>query len=103
MDDGRTIFARVKVPPVLPRFLTLTARRFVPLEDVIAAHLPELFKGLDVLESHVFRVTRARDLEIDEDVTKDLLTSLRAGADATAIRPSAWRSRSRCPTTCSAT
>ena len=75
-QTGRTIFARVKIPPVLPRFLTVTARRFVPLEDVIAAHLPELFKGLDVLENHVFRVTRARDLEIDEDVTEDLLTSL---------------------------
>jgi polyphosphate kinase len=72
----RTMFARVKVPPLLPRFLTVAPRRFVPLEDVIAAHLPELFQGLDVIEHHVFRVTRGRDLEIDEDVTEDLLKSL---------------------------
>ena len=71
-----TMFARVKVPPLLPRFLTVAPYRFVLLEDVIAAHLPELFKGLDVIEHHVFRVTRARDLEIDEDVTEDLLKSL---------------------------
>ena len=71
-----TMFARVKVPPLLPRFLTVAPHRFVLLEDVVAAHLPELFKGLDVIEHHVFRVTRARDLEIDEDITEDLLKSL---------------------------
>ena len=73
---GATMFARVKVPPLLPRFLTVAKRRFVPLEDVIAAHLTELFAGLDILEHHVFRVTRARDLEVDEDVTEDLMQSL---------------------------
>jgi polyphosphate kinase len=73
---GTTIFARVKVPPLLPRFLTVAPYRFVPLEDVIAAHLPELFVGLDVIEHHAFRVTRTRDLEIDEDMTEDLLKSL---------------------------
>jgi len=73
---GRTMFARVKVPPLLPRFLAVAPYRFVPMEDVIAAHLQDLFKGLDVIEQHVFRVTRARDLEIDEDVTEDLLKSL---------------------------
>ncbi len=72
----RTMFARVKVPPLLPRFLTVAPYRFVPIEDVIAAHLPELFTGLDVIEHHVFRVTRGRDLEIDEDVTENLLKSL---------------------------
>ncbi len=70
------MFARVKVPPLLPRFLTVAPYRFVPIEDVIAAHLPELFAGLDVIEHHVFRVTRTRDLEIDEDVTEDLLKSM---------------------------
>ena len=75
-QTGTTMFARVKVPPLLPRFLTVAPNRFVPLEDVIAAHLPELFAGLDVLEHHAFRVTRIRDLEIDEDVTEDLLKSL---------------------------
>jgi polyphosphate kinase len=74
--SGQTLFARVKVPPLLPRFLVVSANRFVPLEDVIAAHLGELFTGMDVLEHHVFRVTRIRDLEIDEDVTENLLQSL---------------------------
>src|SRR6516162_2619543 len=73
---GATMFARVKVPPLLPRFLALPQFRFVPLEDVIAAHLTELFAGLDILEHHVFRVTRTRDLEVDEDVTEDLMQSL---------------------------
>ncbi len=73
---GGTMFARVKVPPLLPRFLVAGQHRFVPLEDVIAAHLDELFIGLDVLEEHAFRVTRTRDLEIDEDVTENLLQSL---------------------------
>jgi polyphosphate kinase len=73
---GATMFARVKVPPLLPRFMSVANNRFVPIEDVIAAHLPELFVGLEVIEEHVFRVTRTRDLEIDEDVTEDLLKSL---------------------------
>jgi polyphosphate kinase len=73
---GATLFARVKVPPLLPRFLAVAPNRFVPLEDVIAAHLGELFVGMDVLEHHVFRITRIRDLEIDEDVTENLLQSL---------------------------
>jgi polyphosphate kinase len=73
---GATMFSRVKVPPLLPRFLTVASRRFVPLEDVIAAHLTELFAGADVLEHHVFRVTRTRELEVDEDVTENLMQSL---------------------------
>ncbi|MBO0775785.1 MAG: RNA degradosome polyphosphate kinase [Actinobacteria bacterium] len=71
-----TMFARIKVPPLLPRFLIVSEYRFVPLEDVIAAHLNELFGGLEILEHHAFRVTRTRDLEVDEDVTEDLLQSL---------------------------
>ncbi len=74
--SGITLFARVKVPPLLPRFLTVSPSRFVPLEDVIAAHLDDLFAGLEVIEHHAFRVTRIRDLEIDEDVTENLLQSL---------------------------
>lgn len=73
---GATMFARVKVPPLLPRFLSVSRYRFVPLEDVIAAHLTELFAGLEILEHHAFRVTRTRDLEVDEDVTENLLQSL---------------------------
>src|SRR5215469_7893549 len=75
-ETSETMFARVKVPPLLPRFLTVSPQRFVPLEDVIAAHLNELFAGLEVLEQHAFRVTRIRDLEVDEDITEDLLQAL---------------------------
>ncbi len=73
---GETTFARVKVPPLLPRLLTVSQNRFVPVEDVISAHLGELFFGLDIVEHQVFRVTRITDLEIDEDVTENLLKSL---------------------------
>jgi polyphosphate kinase len=70
------MFARVKVPPLLPRFLEVSPHRFVPLEDVIAAHLTQLFEGMEVLEHHAFRVTRNQDLEVDEDVTEDLMQAL---------------------------
>ena len=69
-------FARVKVPPSLPRFLPLGNSRFVPLEEVIAAHLPELFAGMEVLETHTFRVTRNEDLEVEEDDGENLLRAL---------------------------
>ena len=71
-----TMFARVKVPPLLPRFLAVSQYRFVPIEDVIAAHLGDLFGGLEIIEHHVFRVTRIRDLEVDEDLTESLLQAM---------------------------
>ena len=71
-----TVFARVKVPPLLPRFLALSQNRFVPIEDVIAAHLTDLFGGVEVIEHHAFRVTRIRDLEVDEDITENLLQAM---------------------------
>jgi polyphosphate kinase len=48
----------------------------VPIEDVIAAHLTELFGGMEVIEHHAFRVTRIRDLEVDEDLTENLLQAM---------------------------
>jgi polyphosphate kinase len=75
--DERTLFARVKVPPVLPRFLPLADDAgFVPIEDVIAANLDDLFPGMEIVEHHVFRVTRNADLEVDDDGAEDLLQAL---------------------------
>jgi polyphosphate kinase len=71
-----TVFARVKVPPLLPRLLAVAPNRFVSIEDVIAAHMTDLFGGVEVLEQHVFRVTRIRDLEVDEDLTENLLQAM---------------------------
>jgi polyphosphate kinase len=75
-DTEVNMFARVKVPPVLPRFIEASPDRFTPLEDVIAAHLTQLFVGMEVVEHHAFRVTRNQDLEIDEDITEGLLQAL---------------------------
>jgi polyphosphate kinase len=69
-------FARVKVPPNFPRFLPVAEQRFVPLEDVIAAHLAQLFPGMDVLQHHAFRVTRNEDFEVEEDDAENLLTAM---------------------------
>ncbi len=69
-------FARVKVPPNFPRFLPVAEQRFVPLEDVIAAHLALLFPGMEVQEHHTFRVTRNEDLEVEEDDAENLLTAM---------------------------
>ncbi len=69
-------FARVKVPPLLGRFLSPAEGTFVPIEDVIAANLERLFPGMRILEHHAFRVTRNADLEIDDDGAEDLLEAL---------------------------
>ena len=79
-------FARVKVPLLLPRFVQVQApnsqlahlynARFVPLEDIIAAHLDQLFPGMEVSEHFTFRVTRNEDLEVEEDDAENLLTAL---------------------------
>ena len=71
-----TIFARVKVPPLLPRFLAVSQNRYVPVEDVIAAHLTDLFGDVEIIEQHAFRVTRIRDLEVDEELTENLLQAM---------------------------
>lgn len=74
--SGHRHFARVKVPPLLTRFLEASPQRYVPIEDVIAAHLEELFPGMEVLAHHMFRVTRNEDLEVEEDDAENLLQAL---------------------------
>jgi polyphosphate kinase len=89
-DGGPELFARVKVPNNVPRFMALnrlageprsgeTGRRvarFLPVEELIAAHLGQLFSGMQVVEHHLFRVTRNADFELDEDRDEDLLQAL---------------------------
>lgn len=71
-------FARVKVPPLLPRFVLVpgATTRYVPLEEVMGQFIGELFPGMEVLEHHTFRVTRNEDLEVDEDEGENLLLQL---------------------------
>ncbi len=76
-SSGERRIARVKVPPVLPRFVVMPdGERFVPLEQVIAAHLDALFPGMVVGEHHAFRVTRNADLALEEDEADDLLVAI---------------------------
>ena len=76
--DQTEHFARVKVPPLLPRFVLVPGAesRYVPLEDVMGEFLGELFPGMQVLQHHIFRVTRNEDLEVDEDEGENLLIQL---------------------------
>lgn len=75
-ERGHGRFARVKVPKSLPRWVPVAAKRhhFVPLEDLIGAHVGRLFPGMQVLGWHTFRITRFTDIEItDTDESEDLL------------------------------
>jgi polyphosphate kinase len=75
-ETGEERFARVKVPEGLPRFLPLgSAGRLVPLEQVLAHFLPELFPGMEILERSLFRVTRDADLEVSDEAD-DLLEAV---------------------------
>ena len=75
-DGGDERFARVKVPEVLPRFLSVGERGLlVPLEDVIAHFLSWLFPGMEVIEHVVFRVTRDADFEVSDEAD-DLLEAV---------------------------
>ena len=76
---GAVFFARVKVPPILNRFMPVgqnKKNRYIPLESVIATHLQELFPGMIIEDHYTFRVTRNQDLDIDEDDSENLLISL---------------------------
>lgn len=71
-------FARVKVPPLLPRFVAVEGEEntYVPLENLMGEFIHELFPGMQVLQRHTFRVTRNEDLEVDEDEGENLLVQL---------------------------
>jgi polyphosphate kinase len=101
-DGGPELFARVKVPNNVPRLVTVgpepvepaaapggqpvppaqrsrpapAAVRFLPIEELIAVHLGQLFSGMQIVEHHLFRVTRNADFELDEDRDEDLLQAL---------------------------
>ena len=83
-EDAGQHFARVKVPDNVDRFVELDARpgdddkevRFLPMEELIAAFLPTLFPGMEIVEHHAFRITRNADFEVDEDRDEDLLQAL---------------------------
>jgi polyphosphate kinase len=82
--QGRTKFARVKLPPTLPRFVAvpypdspgMSGQTFAFLEDVIRLNLQELFPGVDVVGAHLFRVIRDMDIELPDDGSDDLLESV---------------------------
>ncbi|HLL67144.1 MAG TPA: RNA degradosome polyphosphate kinase [Micromonosporaceae bacterium] len=92
-DSGPELFARVKVPNNVQRFFAIDRdgrqpgeprpaegaprqNRFLPVEELIAAHLGQLFSGMQVLEHHLFRITRNAEVEVDEDRDEDLLQAL---------------------------
>ncbi|MBD2186473.1 polyphosphate kinase 1 [Planktothrix sp. FACHB-1355] len=83
-DTGEELFARVKVPKMLPRFLRLPEElrdstdiwTGVPLEQVIAHNLASLFPGMNIQECHPFRITRHADLTVEEDEAEDLLLAI---------------------------
>ncbi|MBT1191408.1 MULTISPECIES: RNA degradosome polyphosphate kinase [Nocardiaceae] len=79
---GGEHFARVKVPDNVDRFVQLrrgeptSIPAFLPMEELIAAHLDVLFPGLQIVEHHAFRITRNADFEVEEDRDEDLLQAL---------------------------
>jgi polyphosphate kinase len=74
---GEERVARVKVPPLLPRFVVMPdGERFVALEQIIAAHLATLFPDMVIGEHYAFRVTRNADLVLEEDEADDLLVAV---------------------------
>ncbi len=75
-ETGERGFARVKVPEILPRLLEVEPSRFVLIDQVIEANLDTLFSGMEILEHHLFRVTRNADLALEEDEADDLLMAI---------------------------
>ena len=78
-DTNEELFARVKVPASLPRFIETTefvGTRFIPLEKVIIANLHQLFPGMHIEDYYTFRITRNADLELEEDESENLLESM---------------------------
>jgi len=78
-ETGVELFARVKVPSNLARFVVTSTgddRRYIPLEQVITANIAELFPGMEISNVYTFRITRNADLELEEEESEDLLASM---------------------------
>jgi polyphosphate kinase len=75
-ETGEHRFARVKVPPILNRLMEVEPHRFVLIDQVIEANLDVLFSGMEILDHHLFRVTRNADIAIEEDEADDLLLAI---------------------------
>jgi polyphosphate kinase len=78
-DTNEELFARVKVPASLPRFMQTSefaATRFIAIEQVIIANLHQLFPGMEIEDYYTFRITRNADLEIEEEESENLLESM---------------------------
>ena len=75
-ETGESHFARVKVPQILPRLLEVEPSRFVLIDQIIEANLDALFTGMEIVEHHLFRVTRNADLALEEDDADDLLMAI---------------------------
>ncbi|AZS43307.1 RNA degradosome polyphosphate kinase [Microbacterium oleivorans] len=79
---GRQEFARLKVPPMMPRLVEVrkdgNSVRYLPLEELISENLGDLFPGMEILEHHTFRLTRNEDVVIEEDETENLIQALEA-------------------------
>jgi polyphosphate kinase len=75
-ESGESRFARIKVPPSLPRLVEIERHTFVLLEQIIEANLDLLFSGMEIVDAHMFRVTRNADLAIEEDEADDLLLAI---------------------------
>ena len=78
-NSREEFFARVKVPNTLPRFVVTNTQvntRFIALEEVIAAHLEELFPGMMIEDYFAFRLTRNEDLDLEEDESDNLLETM---------------------------
>ncbi len=78
-DTNEELFARVKVPASLPRFIEtaeFVGSRFIPIEKVIIANLDQLFPGMQIEDYYTFRITRNADLELEEEESENLLESM---------------------------
>ncbi len=75
-ETGESHFARVKVPQILPRLLEVEPSRFVLIDQIIESNLDALFTGMEIVEHHLFRVTRNADLALEEDEADDLLMAI---------------------------
>ncbi len=74
---GEQQFARVKVPPFLPRFIVLEDQEhFVRVEQVISAHIDRMFPGMEVTGHHPFRVTRSAEQALEEEEADDLVEAM---------------------------
>ncbi|MFA5215298.1 RNA degradosome polyphosphate kinase [Sulfuricurvum sp.] len=78
-DPSIERYGLIRIPRVLPRFVEINNRIYIPIGSIVAEHIQDLFPGYELIKFAAFRVTRNADIAIEEEEADDFMEILEEG------------------------